>query len=87
MLTLKSSKKCFPLNINNIFSVTGAGSFSSEIREWAIETLTFKIVVEGPSDSEWDVTDYSSFEKRRTLYHDYPTQMEQKSTLPKFSWN
>ena len=40
---IDSNKSVFPLNINTKFSVTGAGSFSSETREWAIESLTFKI--------------------------------------------
>ena len=84
---IDSNQSVFPINIGTKFSVTGAGSFSSETREWAIESITVKITVDGPSTAVNEVTDYSSFEKGPTFYHDYPIQTIQKTTLPKFSWN
>ncbi|GAA3651188.1 putative glycoside hydrolase [Flavivirga jejuensis] len=76
-----------PLSTDSSFSVTGAGSPTTITRDFAISSLTFYIEIKGPNDTIWDVTDYSTFEKGPSLYHDYPVQTEPKTTLPKFSWN
>lgn len=84
---MDSDKSFSPSGINNSFSVTGAGSPTTVTREFAITSLTFNIKINGPDNTVWDVTDYSTFEKGPTLYHDYPTQTENKTTFPSFSWN
>ena len=80
------SNKSITLSSEDSFSVTGAGSFFANDREWSITSLTFNIKISG-SEIVSDLTDYSWFEKGTTYYHDYPAQTKQKSTLPSFSWN
>ncbi|KGL62193.1 putative glycoside hydrolase [Polaribacter sp. Hel1_85] len=80
-------KSVSPLGINTVFSLTGAGSLTTTSREIAISSLKIKIEINGQDTTFWDVTDYATFEKGPTLYHNYPTQTEKKTTLPKFSWN
>jgi hypothetical protein len=80
-------KSISPLGINTIFSLTGTGSLTTASREIAISLLKIKIEINGPDTTFWDVSDYATFEKGPTLYHNYSTQTETKTTLPKFSWN
>ena len=84
---MDSNKSVHPSSPNNSFSVTGSGSPTTVTREFSVTSLTFEIEIIGPDNTAWDVTDYSIFEKGPSMYHDYPVQTEQKTTLPNFSWN
>ncbi|CAA6677721.1 MULTISPECIES: putative glycoside hydrolase [unclassified Lentimonas] len=69
--------------------VTGAGSFYSDEREWAVSAISYKLRVYHPDDVDAvgaDLTDYSSVVTGPIFGDAYPEQAD-STHFPAFSWD
>ena len=79
-----SSNQLYSFDPTNEVTITGAGSYFAETREWAVSQLAFSIKISDPTYVNF--TDYSEYRTSASFYGELAEQIKSISK-PNFCWD